>query len=55
MDAGYDWIRGHIMFDRDINDSNGRDYGIAVGEAGVLGFGGPERVGQRPHSVHERA
>jgi len=37
--GGVGWINGHIMFDRDILGSTGRDFGISVGQDGTLAFG----------------
>ena len=45
---GVSWINGHIIFDRDINDSDGRDYGISVGQDGTLAFGASATATGRP-------
>ena len=37
--SGVGWINGHIMFDRDILGSTGRDFGVSVGQDGTLAFG----------------
>ena len=54
--SGVGWINGHIMFDRDILDSTGRDFGISVGQDGTLAFGASsQRQRSGPDGVHERA